>query len=142
MTLRHETIRQLIVSDNNLSTGLYNYYLKTNYYAGETGASNQVSVQIGSGTYYTISASANPTEGGTVTGMGPYLAGQTCTLNATANGGYSFVNWTRNGTSVSTNASYSFTVTGNATYVALRLRRNFKFLRNIIRMQTIRIVSM
>ena len=105
-------------SDNNLSTGLYNYYLKTNYYAGETGASNQVSVQIGSGTYYTISASANPTEGGTVTGMGPYLAGQTCTLNATANGGYSFVNWTRNGTSVSTNASYSFTVTGNATYVA------------------------
>ena len=33
--------------DNNLATGEYNYYVKTNYYAGETSASNQVTVQIG-----------------------------------------------------------------------------------------------
>ncbi len=104
--------------DNNLPTGFYNYYVTTNYYAGETSASNQVSVQIGTGTYYTISASANPIEGGTVIGMGSFIAGQTCTLIATANEGYSFVDWTKNGTSVSTDATYSFAVTENATYVA------------------------
>ena len=105
-------------SDNNLAAGIYNYYVKTNYYAGETDASNQVSVQIGTGTLYTISASANPTEGGTVTGMGSFFANQTCTLNATPNEGYEFVNWTKNDAIVSTNASYSFSVTGNAAYVA------------------------
>ena len=105
-------------SDNNLATGMYNYYVKTNYYAGETNASNQVSAQIGTGTYYTISASANPTEGGTVTGMGSYFASQICTLNATTNEGYTFVNWTKNDVVVSTDAIYSFSVTGNAVYVA------------------------
>ena len=34
-------------SDDNLATGVYNYYVKTNYYGGETDASNQVSVQVG-----------------------------------------------------------------------------------------------
>ena len=105
-------------NNNNLSTGVYNYYVKTNYYAGETEASNQVSVQIGSGTLYNISASASPSVGGRVTGVGSYLSGQTCTLTAIANDGYYFENWTKNGVVVSTNASYSFTVTGDATYVA------------------------
>ena len=41
-----------------------------------------------------------------------------CTLTATANEGYTFVNWTENGTVVSTNATYSFTVTSNRNLVA------------------------
>ena len=67
---------------------------------------------------YTISVSANPTNGGTVTGEGTYEQGQSCTLTATAADGYTFTNWTKNGTQVSTNASYTFTVTETATYVA------------------------
>ena len=67
---------------------------------------------------YTISASANPSNGGTVSGGGTYSLGATCTLVATANSGYSFTNWMENGTVVSTNASYSFTVTDNRTLVA------------------------
>ena len=67
---------------------------------------------------YTITATANPTNGGTVSGGGTYAQGSTCTLHATANSGYSFVKWTRNGTQVSTNPNYSFTVTGDAAYVA------------------------
>lgn len=67
---------------------------------------------------YTITALANPSNGGTVTGGGAYAQGSTCTLHATPNGGFSFVNWTKNGTAVSTNPNYSFTVTGNASYVA------------------------
>ena len=67
---------------------------------------------------YQITAMANPAEGGTITGDGSYEHGQICTLTATAAEGYTFVNWTKNGTVVSNNTSYSFTVTENATYVA------------------------
>ena len=67
---------------------------------------------------YTISVSANPAESGTVTGGGSYQQGQTCTVHATPATGYNFVRWTENGSSVSTNPNYSFTVTGNRTLVA------------------------
>ena len=68
---------------------------------------------------YTISASANPSAGGNVSGAGTYNYGSTCTLTATPATGYSFVRWTKNGSQVSTSASYSFTVTGSASYVAV-----------------------
>ena len=67
---------------------------------------------------YTVSVSANPTNGGTVTGGGTYQQGQSCTVHATANTGYTFTNWTENGTVVSTQANYTFTVNGNRTLVA------------------------
>lgn len=67
---------------------------------------------------YTINASPNPSNGGTVTGGGTYQQGQSCTVTATANTGYTFLRWTENGNQVSTNASYTFTVTGNRTLVA------------------------
>ncbi len=67
---------------------------------------------------YTITAQADPPAGGTVTGSGGYNHGETCTLVATANTGYTFVNWTKNGTEVSTTPTYSFTVTETAAYVA------------------------
>ena len=67
---------------------------------------------------YTITVSASPRDGGTVTGGGSYQQGQSCTVNATPNTGYTFTNWTENGNVVSTNASYTFTVTGDHTLVA------------------------
>ena len=67
---------------------------------------------------YTISVTANPTIGGSVTGGGTYYQNQTCTVQATAKTGYKFVNWTENGTQVSTNANYIITVTSNRTLVA------------------------
>ena len=67
---------------------------------------------------YTISVSANPTNGGTVNGGGTYNHGQSCTVTADDNSGYTFLRWTENGTQVSTNASYTFTVTGPRTLVA------------------------
>ena len=67
----------------------------------------------------TVTVSANPTAGGTVSGGGNYSGGASCTLTATANWGYHFVNWTKGGAVVSTSASYSFTVTElSAEYVA------------------------
>lgn len=67
---------------------------------------------------YTITATASPVEGGSVTGSGTYAAGQNCTLTATANSGYVFGSWTENGEAVSTNATYSFTVSVDRTLVA------------------------
>jgi len=67
---------------------------------------------------YNINVSPNPIIGGTVTGGGTFTYGQSCTVTATANTGYSFVNWTENGEVVTTNASYTFIVTGNRTLVA------------------------
>lgn len=67
---------------------------------------------------FNIISSANPSEGGTITGSGTYDAGSSCTLTATPNSGYTFVNWTENGTNVSTNASYTFTVSEERTLVA------------------------
>ena len=67
---------------------------------------------------FTITATADPVNGGTVTGGGTYNSGQSCTLTATPATGYNFVNWTKNGQQVSTNATYTFTVTESATYVA------------------------
>jgi len=79
-------------------------------------------ITIGNGgsapTYYAITASANPAEGGTVAGAGSYASGSNCTLTATPASGYEFTNWTKNGVQVSTNATYSFTVTSAGSYVA------------------------
>ena len=106
-------------TDASLANGTYNYYVSTNYYGGESDHSNTVSVVINGSSVYSISVSADPTEGGTVSGGGNNFSyNQSCTINASANPGYTFVNWTKNGTQVSTNASYTFNVTESATYVA------------------------
>lgn len=52
----------------------------------------------------------NPIEGGTVTGDGVHTVGSQCTVIATANPSYTFINWTENGTQVSTDATYTFNV--------------------------------
>lgn len=67
---------------------------------------------------FTITATANPSNGGTVTGGGTFNLGQSCTVTATANSDYTFSNWTENGNAVSTEASYTFTVNDNRTLVA------------------------
>ena len=77
---------------------------------------------FGQARQYTISVSANPNNGGTVSGGGTYEAGQSCTVSATANTDYVFINWRENGTVVSTSANYTFTVTGNRTLVAHFIR--------------------
>lgn len=67
---------------------------------------------------YVILAEANPEEGGTVTGMGGFDSGEVCTLTATASPNYEFVKWTKGDMFISSDASFSFTVTESATYIA------------------------
>ena len=99
----------------NVANGQYSIrVISTNYpMIGQN--AQQVTIAVPS---YNIAVNANPTEGGTVTGGGEYSAGQSCTVTATANTGYTFANWTESGNVASTNASYTFNVTGNRTLVA------------------------
>ena len=68
---------------------------------------------------YEISATINYEGAGTVSGAGTYQNGATCTMTATpSSSNRSFLNWTENDQVVSTEAEYSFTVSGNRVLVA------------------------
>jgi uncharacterized repeat protein (TIGR02543 family) len=75
---------------------------------------------VAAGNFAVILSSA-PVAGGSTGGAGSYPSGASVTTTATPAAGYTFVNWTDNGTAVSTSSSYQFTLTGNRTLVA-----NFK----------------
>ena len=67
---------------------------------------------------FVINATANPSGGGEVSGGGNYQEGFECTLIATANTDYTFINWTENDSVVSTDATYTFIVNADRTLVA------------------------
>ena len=67
---------------------------------------------------HTVSAVAEPPEGGTVTGGGTYGIFATATLIATPAEDYSFSDWEMDGKTVSREASYSFTVTEDVELIA------------------------
>jgi hypothetical protein len=67
---------------------------------------------------FTISADVDPVEGGTVIGTGDYAPGTSATLVATPNEGYAFNCWTLDGEVVSTEPSYTFTVTESMNFTA------------------------
>ena len=96
-----------------------------NYTFTVTGNRNLVANFQAQPQQYTINVSANPSNSGSVSGGGNYQQGQTCTVSATANSGYTFVNWTENGTQVSTNSNYTFTITSNRNLVAHFTAQNY-----------------
>jgi len=67
---------------------------------------------------YDIITSANPSEGGTISGGGNVLCGDSTFLWANANPDYEFVNWTEDNIEVSANALYAFPVTYSRNLVA------------------------
>jgi uncharacterized repeat protein (TIGR02543 family) len=67
---------------------------------------------------FAVVLSASPAVGGTTNGSGSYDSGSNVTVTATPRTGYAFINWTKGGTEVSTNSSYTFALTANTTLVA------------------------
>lgn len=65
-----------------------------------------------------ITLSSNPVAGGITTGAGTFAQGSVVAVGAVPNAGYTFKNWTSNGSIVSTSASYQFTMAGNSVLVA------------------------
>lgn len=66
----------------------------------------------------TVSVTVNPVDGGSVTGAGEFTYGSTCTLIATPAEGYAFNKWSIGDETVSTDESYTFTVTEDVSMVA------------------------
>lgn len=104
----------------NIEIASNNFYLAFVYTSNTMDASSwEIDyVNIEASGNYTITATANPNNGGTVTGGGAYAQGATCTLKATANSNYTFDHWTRNGTTISGGTTIQFTVTESASYEA------------------------
>ena len=67
---------------------------------------------------FAVNTSALPVAGGSTTGSGSFDVGSNVTVTATANTGYTFVNWTLAGVQVSTNANYTFVLSANTTLIA------------------------
>ena len=65
-----------------------------------------------------ITTAFEPVGGGTVTGAGVYGVGETCSLTATPNAGYTFYSWSSGNYEVSTEPTFSFTTTASANYTA------------------------
>ncbi len=65
-----------------------------------------------------LTVSANPLIGGTVSGGGSFNSGTLVTVRAFANFSYNFTNWSENGTVISTDATYTFTLNSNRNLVA------------------------
>jgi hypothetical protein len=67
---------------------------------------------------YNIVLNANPSAGGILSGGGSYTHGSAVTVVAQPAVGYDFVNWTEDGTVVSSELAYTFTVLNDRTLVA------------------------
>ncbi len=67
---------------------------------------------------YVITTISNPEDGGITSGGGGYDFGDEVTVTATPTVGYTFINWTENGTQVSDQQNYTFTVNGSRDLVA------------------------
>ena len=73
---------------------------------------------------FTLTATANPTEGGTVSPTnGQYESGDVATVTATPNAEYVFEKWT--GGATGTSSSVSVTMTGNKSVVANFIKKQY-----------------
>ncbi|QNK55922.1 S-layer homology domain-containing protein [Paenibacillus sp. PAMC21692] len=72
---------------------------------------------------YELSVTANPMEGGTVIGGGSYESGSAAALEAQANSGYVFKNWTVNGIEESTETSIHYTMPAAAATITANFEK-------------------
>lgn len=123
-----EDLGNLTANHQSNTLDTYNGYL---YIAGNmvgvspSGVTSTIINRYFIGSDIAISADSTPLIGGIITGSGSYNYGETATLIATPNVGYDFVNWTENGTEISTDSTLSFEVEFNRNLVANFILENY-----------------
>ena len=75
--------------------------------------------------YYALSVTESPFEGGTASGGGSYLYGDSATLTAVPNAGYSFDGWYDGDTKISGELTFSYTVTGKTDLTAKFVQKKY-----------------
>jgi len=66
-------------------------------------------------TLYSLSLNRSPTEGGSVSGAGSYASGSSVFVSSTVNSGYSFKYWREDGSVISNQPSFTFTMPSKNT---------------------------
>jgi hypothetical protein len=117
-------------STNTVTAATTNGYIFTNWttngavastsnsYTFTPGSNESLVANFIPGATYTLTVSASPANGGTVSGGGVFAAGSTITVTATTNSGYLFAGWTSNGVAAVSTAGYTFALGANVTLVA------------------------
>ena len=77
------------------------------------------------GDVFTISVNVVPEDGGTIIGAGMFFPGDQCTLSASPNQGFRFVEWQENGSVISTETECNFVVESDRSITALFERDGF-----------------
>ncbi len=136
-----ETVRLIATPDDGYMLKNYYYVYYNDYSAYQSGQTDlmhkldgdtitmindSVIVMAAFVVGYDINAASNNDDAGSALGAGKYEQNTSVTLTAQPKAGYEFVNWTENGTEVSTSAEYTFTATKNRDLVA-----NFRKLVNV-----------
>jgi len=112
-------IEALTYTDMGLIAGQeYCYYVTQILEGGGESAASNVLCATTLAQMYTVTTEANPPEGGTTTGDGTFAEGTMVTVNASPNTDWEFINWTVDGTEVSIEAEYTFTIMGDILLVA------------------------
>ena len=121
------SVVELIATPNNTGFVFKNW---TNVNGYEVAKTPSLNVTVNSDTTLTanfVSSStvllqlhlnSNPTNAGTLLGSGTYELNEVAKIMAIANSGYRFVNWTNGSNVISSDRTYNYTVTGNATLSA------------------------
>lgn len=98
----YQFVRWVDLDDNEVSTdAVYEFTVTADYSYKAVFALKQHDISVSAGAH------------GSVTGGGTYKHFESCEVVATPDKGYHFAGWTEDGTIVSENPNYSFSVTGN-----------------------------
>ena len=108
-----ETVNTIITSNLNSEYTYIAFTIEGNHFQFDYWYIDNVSITNAGSQSYSITAAVNPIGAGTVNGVGTYVTGQTVTVSGTPNTGWNFLNWTENGVTVCSEASYSFTAAAN-----------------------------
>ena len=112
-------LSERVYQDKQLTSGTSTYRVQASYDGVTSGYSDTYSISLAE-----IQVSVDNPAGGTVNGGGLYKVGGNVTLKAVANTGYQFKGWKENGTTVSTNPNYSFTVEADRVLKAIFQKNN------------------
>jgi M6 family metalloprotease-like protein len=111
-------VNTIITSNLNSPATYIAFTIEGDLYQYDNWFIDEVSVQSAGSQSYSVSTSANPVAGGSTSGGGNYVTGQSVTVVATPSTNWNFLNWTENGSTVSNLPSYTFTASANRVLVA------------------------